>query len=50
MIFMKIFLKIKICLTLVIIHNIQNFLKLVNKKVYGEMRDDFGMEGRGNIK
>ena len=33
MMVMKIFLEIKICLSLVIIHNIQNVLKLVNKKV-----------------
>ena len=38
MMFMKIFMKIKICLISVIIHEI---LDLVNKKVIGKMKDEF---------
>ena len=41
MMFMKIFMKIKICLISVIIHEI---LDLVNKKVIGKMKDEFKVE------
>ena len=40
MVFMKIFIKIKICLVLVIISKIQNFLILSIKKVIGKMKDE----------
>ena len=43
-IFMKIFMKIKICLILVIIHKIQSFLILPTKAI-GRMKDEF----RGKI-
>ena len=41
MMFMKIFMKIKICLISEIIHEI---LDLVNKKVIGKMKDEFKVE------
>ena len=41
MMFMKIFMKIKICLISVII---QEILDLVNKKVIGKMKDEFKVE------
>ena len=41
-IFMKNFLSGKICLTLVIIQKIQNFLMRLIKKVIGKMKDEFG--------
>ena len=41
MMFMKIFMKIKICLISVIIHEI---LDLVNKKVIGKMKNEFKVE------
>ena len=34
-------MKIKICLILVTIHNIESFFDLVNKKVVGKMKDEF---------
>ena len=40
MVFMKIFIKIKICLVLVIISKIQNFLILSIKKVIDKMKDE----------
>ena len=40
MMFMKIFIKIKICLILVIISKIQKFLILSIKKVIGKMKDE----------
>ena len=39
MMFMKIFMNIKMCLSLVIIHN-SEFFDLVNKKVIGKMKDE----------
>ena len=38
---MKIFMSIKICLILVIIHEIQSFLIFLIKKVIGKMKDAF---------
>ena len=38
---MKIFMSIKICLILVIIHEIQIFLIFLIKKVIGKMKDAF---------
>ena len=38
---MKIFMSIKICLILVIIHEIQTFLIFLIKKVIGKMKDAF---------
>ena len=40
MMFMKIFLKIRICLILVIIQKIERFL-ILSKKVTGKMKDEF---------
>ena len=40
MMFMKIFLKIRICLILVIIQKIEAFL-ILSKKVIGKMKDEF---------
>ena len=40
MVFMKIFIKIKICLVLEITSKIQNFLILSIKKVIGKMKDE----------
>ena len=40
MMFMKIFLKIRICLILVIIQKIETFL-ILSKKVIGKMKDEF---------
>ena len=37
--FMKIFMNLKICLSLVIIHS-SEFFDLVNKKVIGKMKDE----------
>ena len=37
--FIKIFIKIKVCLNLVIDHEIQSFLILLIKKVIGKMKD-----------
>ena len=39
--FMKIFMRIKICSILVIIHKIQSFQILFIKKVIGKMKDEF---------
>ena len=41
---MKIFMSIKICLILVIIHEIQIFLIFLIKKVIGKMKDAFKEE------
>ena len=38
--FIKIFIKIKVCLNLVIDHEIQSFLILLIKKVIGKMKDE----------
>ena len=38
---MKIFMRIKICSILVIIHKIQSFQILLIKKVIGKMKDEF---------
>ena len=40
MMFMKIFLKIRICLILVIIQKIEQFL-ILSKKIIGKMKDEF---------
>ena len=40
MMFMKIFLKIRICLILVIIQKIERFL-ILSKKIIGKMKDEF---------
>ena len=40
MVFMKIFIKIKICLVLEITSKIQNFLILSIKEVIGKMKDE----------
>ena len=40
MMFMKIFLKMRICLILVIIQKIERFL-ILSKKVIGKMKDEF---------
>ena len=39
--FMKIFIEIKICLILVIIPRDSKFFDLVNQKVIGKMKDEF---------
>ena len=39
--FMKIFIKAKICLILVNIHQIQSFLTQLIKKVIGKLKDEF---------
>ena len=41
MMFMKIFIEIKICLILVIIPRDSKFFDLVNQKVIGKMKDEF---------